>query len=62
MCNTEQGMMVEFGGQFVYRGTPGVVCRSWNNGSAMLSVPARELAIKNVAKYGMGKRSVELMI
>jgi hypothetical protein len=31
-------MMAEFDGQFVYRGTLGVVCRSQNNGSAMLSV------------------------
>jgi hypothetical protein len=43
----------------------GVVCRSQNNannGSAMLSAPAWEPAIEKVAKYGMGKRSVGLMI
>jgi hypothetical protein len=42
MCNMEQGMMGESGGQSVYRGTLGVVCRSQNNRSAILSPPARE--------------------
>jgi hypothetical protein len=55
-------MMTDFDGQFVYRGTPGVVCRSRNNGSAMLSKPAREPMMEIVAKYGMGKRSVGLVI
>jgi hypothetical protein len=54
--------MMDFDGQFVYHGTSGVICRSWNNGSEMLSKPGRELAMEIVAKYGMGKRSVRLMI
>jgi len=62
MCNTEQGMMVDFGGQFVYCGTPGVVCRSQNNGSAMFSKPGRESTMEIVAKCGMGKRLVRLVI
>jgi hypothetical protein len=62
MCNTEQGMMAEFDDQFVYRITPGVFCRSRNNGSAMLSMLAREPTIEKVSKYGMGKRSVGFMI
>jgi hypothetical protein len=33
MCNMEYGMMGESDGQFVYRGTSGVVCRSRNNRS-----------------------------
>jgi hypothetical protein len=48
-------------GQFVYRGTPGNVCRSQNNGSAIVSPPIREPAIEKVAKYGIGKRSVGLV-
>jgi hypothetical protein len=55
-------MMAELGGQFVYRGTLGVVCKSQNNGSSMLSTPAREPAIKKVVKYGMGKRLAGLVI
>jgi hypothetical protein len=35
MCNMEEGMMGEYDGQFVYRGTPGVICRSQNNESAI---------------------------
>jgi hypothetical protein len=48
--------------KFVYRRTLGVVCRTQKNISAILKPPTREPAIKKVAKYGMGKRSVELMI
>jgi hypothetical protein len=58
----EHAMMMEFDGQFVYHGTLCVVCRSQNNGSAMLSALARELTIDKVAKYGMGKWLVRLMI
>jgi hypothetical protein len=54
-------MMGQSSGQFVYRGILGVVCRSWNNGSAILSPPVREPAIEKVAKYGIGKRSVRLV-
>jgi hypothetical protein len=54
--------MTDFNGQFVYFGTQGVVCRSRNNGSIMLRKPAREPAMEIVAKYGMGKQSVRLMI
>jgi hypothetical protein len=32
----EQDMMVEFGGQFVYRGTSGVVCGSYNDATLPL--------------------------
>jgi hypothetical protein len=53
--------MGQSNGQFVYRGTLGVVCRSRNNGSAILSPPVREPAIEKVAKYGIGKRSVGLV-
>jgi hypothetical protein len=48
--------------QFVYRGTLGVVWRTQNNRSAILSPPAREPAIEKVAKYGMRKSSVRLVI
>jgi hypothetical protein len=54
--------MWESGGQFVYHGTPGSVCRSENNGSVMWSPPARESMIQKVAKYGMGKQSVRVVI
>jgi hypothetical protein len=47
--------------QFVYRRTPSVVCRSWKNGSAILSLPIREPKIEKVAKYGIGKQWVELV-
>jgi hypothetical protein len=63
-CKTrkmEEGMMGQSSGQFVYRGILGVVCGSRNNGSAILSPPVWEPAIKKVAKYGIGKRSVELV-
>jgi hypothetical protein len=62
MCNTEHGIMIEFDGQFVCHGTSGVVCRSQNNGSAMLSKPGRELPMEIVAKHGMGKKLIELVI
>jgi hypothetical protein len=52
----------ETGYQFVYRGTLGVFCRIQNNRSTILSLLAREPAIEKVAKHGMGKRLVELMI
>ena len=54
--------MVDFSGQFVYRGTPGVVCRSRNNGSKMLSKATQEPMMEKVAKYGMGKQSAGLVI
>ena len=54
--------MMDFGGQFVYRETLGVVCKSRNNESAMLSNPSQEPVMEIVAKYGMGKRSVGLVI
>jgi hypothetical protein len=55
MCNTEQGMMGEFGGQYVYRGTP-------EARGTILSPPAQEPAIEKVAKYGMRKSSVGVVI
>jgi hypothetical protein len=54
--------MTDFNGQFVYHIILGVVCRSWNNGSAMLSKPSWEPMMEIVAKYGMGKRLVGLVI
>jgi hypothetical protein len=62
MCNTKQGMMGEPGGQFVYLRTLGAVCRSQNNGSAILSLPGQEPMIEKVAKYGMGKLLFGLVI
>jgi hypothetical protein len=56
MHNTEEGMMGQSSGQFVYRGNLGSVCRSWNIGSAVVSPPVQEPAIEKVAKYGIGKR------
>jgi hypothetical protein len=55
MCNTEQGMMGEYDGQSVYHGTP-------EARGAILSPPAREPAIEKVAKYGMRKSSVRVVI
>jgi hypothetical protein len=43
-------------GQFVYRRTPGTICRPQNIGSAIVSPPVWEPAIEKVAKYGIGKR------
>jgi hypothetical protein len=54
--------MGESDDQFVYHGTPGVVHRSRNNGSAILSPPAQEPAIEKVAKYGSRKRLFRLVI
>jgi len=54
--------MMYFDGQFVYRGISGVVCRSQNNGSTMLSKPGQEPTMEIVAKYAMGKNLVRLMI
>jgi hypothetical protein len=56
MCNMEEGMMGQSNCQFVYRGTPGTVCKSQNIGNTILSPPVREPAIEKVAKYGIGKR------
>jgi hypothetical protein len=39
--------------QFVYRRILGAICNTRNNGGPILSPPAREPAIKNVARYGM---------
>jgi hypothetical protein len=55
MCNTKQGMMGDSGSQYVYRGTP-------EARGTILSPPAREPAIEKVAKYGMRKSSVGVMI
>jgi hypothetical protein len=54
--------VTDFGGQFVYRRISVVVCRSQNNGSAMLGKPGQKPAMKIVAKYVMGKRLVGLVI
>jgi len=62
MCNMEQGMMMDYNGQFVYHVTSGVVYRSRNNGSSMLSKPGQEKTMEIVAKYGMGKRFVGIVI
>jgi hypothetical protein len=62
MCNTKQGTMTNFNSQFVYRRILGVVCRLWNNGSAMLSKPGQEPTMEIVAKYEMGKRLVGIVI
>jgi hypothetical protein len=48
--------------QFVYRETSGAFCRTRNNRSAILSLPTWERVIEKVAKYGMGKQSVGLVI
>jgi hypothetical protein len=48
--NTEEGMMGHSRGQFVYRRSPGNVCRTQNNGSANMSPPIREPTIKKVAQ------------
>jgi hypothetical protein len=37
-------------GQFVYRGSPGNVCRTRNNGSANVSSPIREPAIEKLVQ------------
>jgi hypothetical protein len=50
----EKGMMGEFGGQYVYRGTQGDVCRSQNNRSAILSLLARESGYQFVYHRNMG--------
>jgi hypothetical protein len=42
-------------GQFVYRGTPGTVCRPQNIGSVIVSPLVRKPTIKKMAKYGIGK-------
>jgi hypothetical protein len=55
MCNMEKGMMGESDGQSVYCGTP-------EARGTILSPPAREPAIEKVAKYGMRKSLVGLMI
>jgi hypothetical protein len=39
--------------QFVYRRIMGAICNTHNNGGLILSPPAREPTIKNVARYGM---------
>jgi hypothetical protein len=57
----EEGMMGQSSGQFVYHDTPGIVFMSQNNGSAILRPPFWEPAIKKVAKYGIGERSVRLV-
>jgi hypothetical protein len=48
-------MMGEYDDQSVYRGTP-------EARGAILSPPAREPAIEKVAKYGMRKPSVGVVI
>jgi hypothetical protein len=58
MCNKKEGMMGQSNDQFVYHGTLGVFCRPQNNGSTILSLPIWETAIEKVAKYGIGKRSL----
>jgi hypothetical protein len=54
--------MTDFGGQFVYHRILGVVCRSRNNGSTMLSKLGWEPMMEIVAKYAMEKRLVGLVI
>jgi hypothetical protein len=44
--NTEEGMIGQSRGKFVYRGSPGNVCRTQNNGGANVSPPIREPAIE----------------
>jgi hypothetical protein len=55
MCNIEQGMMGGSDNQSVYHGTP-------KARGAILSPPAREPVIEKVAKYGMRKSLVGLVI
>jgi len=43
----------KFACQFIYRGTLGAICRTWNNRGSILSPLAREPAIQKVAKYRM---------
>ena len=39
--------------KFVYRGSVGVICRTWNNRYLIFSPPGRQPAIQKVPKYGM---------
>ena len=54
-CNREQGMMGGYGEKFVYRGTS-------EARRAFLNPLAREPVIEKVAKYGMRKSSVGVVI
>ena len=47
--NTEEGMMGRSIEKFLYRRSPGNVCRTQNNGGANVSPPIREPAIEKVA-------------
>jgi hypothetical protein len=44
--NTEEGVIGQSRGKFVYRGSPGNVCRTQNNGGANVSPPIREPTIE----------------
>jgi hypothetical protein len=55
MCNTEHGTMGESNDQSVYPAT-------LEYRGAILSPLARDLTIENMAKYGMRKQSVGLVI
>jgi hypothetical protein len=48
--NTEESMMGQTRGKFVYRGSPGNVCKTQNNGSANVSPPIREPAIEKLVQ------------
>jgi hypothetical protein len=51
----EEGMMMHFYGQIVYRGIAGTVCLSWSIGNTMLSPPVWQPAIEKMSKYETGK-------
>jgi len=46
MHNTEEGVIGQSRGKFIYRGSLGNVCRTQNNGGVKVSLPIREPTIE----------------
>ena len=55
MHNTEEGMIEQSRGKFVYRESLGNVWRTWNNEGENVSPPIREPTIEKVAQVWNGE-------